>query len=144
MVNAVKQSLAHELRPILLRLERQLRRESHAFGVTGAQVSLLARISHQPGITASELVDREGISAPAVSPHLIGLEETGLIRKDRSSDRRRAPLSLTTEGRRVLRAVKRQRTAWLADRLDRLPPDDQAAIEAAIGPLEALLDNDSG
>jgi DNA-binding MarR family transcriptional regulator len=142
MVNSVNQSLASELRPVLLRLSRRLRRESHAFGVTGAQVSLLATIGHEPGITAAELAEREGISAPAMSRHVAGLDETGLITKDRSTDRRRAPLRLTSEGTRVLRAVRMQRTAWLEERLDRLSFDEQAAIENAIGPLESLLELD--
>jgi DNA-binding MarR family transcriptional regulator len=142
MVNVVNQHLANELRPVLLRLSRQLRRESHAFGVTGAQVSVLATISHEPGITAGELAEREGISAPAMSRHVAGLDAAGLITKDRSVDRRRDPLCLTSEGRRVLRAVRRQRTAWLAERLDRLSLEDQVAIEEAIGPLESLLEID--
>jgi DNA-binding MarR family transcriptional regulator len=142
MVTTVNHHLASELRPVLLRLSRQLRHESLAFGVTGAQVSLLATIGHEPGITAAELAEREGISAPAMSRHVAGLSGAGLIRKDSTADRRRVPLSLTSEGKRVLRAVRRQRTAWLAERLDRLSLDEQAAVERAIGPLESLLEID--
>ena len=46
---------AGRLRPVLLRLARELRREIHSLGVTGGQVSLLASIKHNPGITATEL-----------------------------------------------------------------------------------------
>ena len=48
--------LANELRPVLLRLARQVRRESNEFGVTAGQATLLASISDRPGITGRELV----------------------------------------------------------------------------------------
>src|SRR4029077_15060348 len=60
-------SLANQLRPILLRLARHLRNETHTRGVTGGQVSLLVAIEFHPGITGQELADREGLSAPGVS-----------------------------------------------------------------------------
>ena len=47
-------TIAGRLRPVLLRLARELRREIHSLGVTGGQVSLLSAIQHNPGITASE------------------------------------------------------------------------------------------
>jgi DNA-binding MarR family transcriptional regulator len=49
-------------------------------------------------------------------------------------------LTLSTDGERVLRAVKRRRTAWLATRLEQLSPEELAAIDAAIGPLTLLLE----
>ena len=48
-------TIAGRLRPVLLRLARELRREIHSLGVTGGQVSLLASIQHNPGITATQL-----------------------------------------------------------------------------------------
>jgi DNA-binding MarR family transcriptional regulator len=136
-------SLANELRPVLLRLSRLVRRESHTLGVTGGQVSLLAGIDEHPGISARELADRERISAPGMSAHLERLEGAGLIRRERAVDRRRVGLSLSAEGARVLRSVRKKRTAWLAERLEKLPPDDQRAIEAAIEPLARLLEDDA-
>ncbi len=71
MVNESDDICANRLRPVLLRLARELRREIHSLGVTGGQVSLLAPIKHNPGITASELAERERISAPGMSGHLV-------------------------------------------------------------------------
>jgi DNA-binding MarR family transcriptional regulator len=142
MLARVKKSLAEELRPVVLRLARQLRRESHAFGVSGIQLSLLAEIEREPETTARRLAAHEQISEPAMSRHVAGLEAAGFIRRERGSDRRRAPLHLTDEGKQVLRAVRRQRTAWLAERLELLSAEEQRAIEAAIGPLTSLLEQD--
>ena len=88
MVREVKESVdvANQLRPVLLRLARELRREIHSLGVTGGQVSLLNAIKKYPGITASALAERERISAPGMSGHLVRLEAAGLIARTRGDD----------------------------------------------------------
>jgi DNA-binding MarR family transcriptional regulator len=131
---------ANRLRPVLLRLARELRREIHSLGVTGGQVSLLAAIKHNPGITASELAERERVSAPGMSGHLARMEAAKLIERTRATDRRRIGLSLTAEGEKVLRSVRNKRTAWLVARLERLEPDERERIEGSIDALEKLLD----
>ncbi len=130
---------ANRLRPVLLRLARELRREIHSLGVTGGQVSLLAAIKHDPGITATELADRERVSAPGMSGHLVRLEAAKLIERTRAVDRRRIGLFLTPEGEKVLKSVRSKRTAWLAGRLKRLEPEERESIEAAIDALEKLI-----
>jgi DNA-binding MarR family transcriptional regulator len=141
MVRVVNDSLtiANRLRPVLLRLARELRREIHSLGVTGGQVSLLASIKHNPGITASELAERERVSAPGMSGHLVRLEAAKLIERVRAADRRRIGLFLTAEGEKVLRSVRNKRTAWLAGRLERLAPEERERVEAAIDALEKLI-----
>ena len=49
-------------------------------------------------------------------------------------------LALTDEAEGVLRSVRSRRTAWLAERLERLDPDELAAIDAALDPLSRLLE----
>jgi DNA-binding MarR family transcriptional regulator len=141
MVRVVNDSttLANRLRPVLLRLGRELRREIHSLGVTGGQVSLLIAIGHEPGITAAELAERERVSAPGMSGQLVRLEAAQLIERVRASDRRRIGLFLTDEGDKVLRSVRNRRTAWLVARLDRLDPGERERVEAALEPLEKLL-----
>jgi len=141
MVRVVNDSvaIANRLRPALLRLARELRREIHSLGVTGGQVSLLAAIKHNPGITATELAERERVSAPGMSGHLVRLEAATLIERVRATDRRRIGLYLTAEGEKVLKSVRNKRTAWLVSRLDRLEPEERAKIEAAIDALEKLI-----
>ena len=143
MVRVVNDSLttANRLRPVLLRLARHLRREIHSIGVTSGQVSLLIAIKKTPGITASALAEAERISAPAMSAQLGRLEGSKLIRRERGTDRRRVGLFVTEEGDRVLRSVKKRRTAWLSSRLDRLSDEERAALDAALPALERLLED---
>ncbi|HEY0416889.1 MAG TPA: MarR family transcriptional regulator [Gaiellaceae bacterium] len=141
MVRVVNDSvaIANRLRPVLLRLARELRREIHTLGVTGGQVSLLAAIKHEPGITATELAERERVSAPGMSGHLVRLEAANLIMRTRAADRRRIGLFLTPDGDKVLKSVRNKRTAWLSARLDRLEPEEREAVEHAIDALEKLI-----
>jgi len=133
-------AVANRLRPVLLQLNRELRREIHALGVTGGQVSLLNQIQRSPGIGVRELAQRERMSAPGMSKYIARLEKAGLLRREALPDKRRVGLRLTEEAERVLRSVKNRRTAWLAARLRGLEPGELDAIDAAVEPLARLLE----
>src|SRR5213592_5283468 len=133
--------IANRLRPVLLHLNRQLRREIHSVGVTGGQVALLVQIKYHPGIGIRELAALERMSVPGMSKFISRLEEAGLVqRAPVEGDQRRVGLTLTPAGQKVLRSVKSKRTAWLASRLRQLDPDELEAIDAAIEPLAHLLE----
>jgi DNA-binding MarR family transcriptional regulator len=134
-------TVANRLRPVLLTLNRELRREVHSLGVTGGQVALLVQIKFHPGIGIRELARLERISVPGMSKFVSKLEEAGLVqRAPVEGDQRRVGLTLTDAGRKVLRSVKSKRTAWLSARLGQLQPAQLQAIDAAIEPLAHLLD----
>jgi DNA-binding MarR family transcriptional regulator len=132
--------LADRLRPVLLRVGREVRREAREVGVSPHQVTLMVAIKYEPGIGVRELAAREKVSAPAMSKHVDRLERAGFVaRTPNDSDKRRVGLTLTEEGARVLRRVRSRRTAWLATRLRGLTAEQLAAIDAAIDPLSELL-----
>ena len=136
--------LANRLRPVLLKLNRELRHEIHSLGVTGGQVSLLVQINLHPGTGMRELAELERISVPGMSKFVSRLEEAGLVeRAPVEGDQRRVGLKLTPAGQKVLRSVKFRRTAWLAARLGQLDPEELDAIDAAVQPLERLLAENS-
>ena len=133
-------AVANQLRPVLLRLSRELRKETEQLGVTSRQVTLLWLVRGNPGMSLRELAAEERISAPALSGHVDRLERAGLLERARdATDRRRVGLALTDEGERLLKRVRARRTTWLADRLRDLDDDELAAVEAAIEPLGRLL-----
>jgi DNA-binding MarR family transcriptional regulator len=136
-------TLANRLRPVLLKLNRELRREIHSLGVTGGQVSLLVQIKYAPGVGVRELAARERMSVPGMSKFVARLEEAGLIeRHEVGGDRRRVGLHVTPAGHRVLRSVKSKRTAWLAARLGSLDDEQLKALDAAVEPLSLLLEEE--
>jgi DNA-binding MarR family transcriptional regulator len=133
--------VADQLRPVILRLARNLRRDTERFGVTAHQATLLAQVWSRPGLSLRELAESEGISPPSLSGHVDRLEAAGLLTRVRSTDdRRRVGLALTPEGRALLKRVRARRTTWLADRLGRLSEDDRELVERALPALHALLE----
>ncbi len=147
MAEATKQGLdamavADRLRPTLLQLARELRRERIA-GVSSQQVGLLVSIKYAPGVTVGELASEERVSTAAMSKRVSRLERDGLVARTPSkTDRRCVGLTLTDDGQRTLRRVRSRRTAWLASRLGTLTPDELAAVGAAADPLGRLLAQD--
>jgi DNA-binding MarR family transcriptional regulator len=136
-------SIADRLRPVLLQVGRELRREAREVGISPEQVSLLVAIKYAPGIGVRELATRERVTPPAMSNHVDRLERDGLVsRTPSASDRRRVGLTLTDEGQRMLRRVRSRRTAWLATRLRGLSAEELEAVEAAVEPLSRLLRED--
>src|SRR5256885_11056140 len=86
-------TLANRLRPVLLKLNRHLRREIHSLGITGGQASLLFTIQRHPGIGVGELAALERMSAPGMSQYVARLEAVGLVaRQPSDQDRRRVGL----------------------------------------------------
>jgi DNA-binding MarR family transcriptional regulator len=135
-------AVANGLRPVLLHLNRRLRRELGPLGITGGQAALLWAIRTNPGIGVGGLAEREGVSTPAMSAYVDRLEAVGLVARHRSEhDRRRVELEVTESGLRILRSARSRRTAWLADRLRRLEPEELERVEAALPALNKLLDD---
>jgi len=149
MADATKRGLdvmtvADRLRPTLLQLARELRREKIA-GVSPHQVGLLVAIKYAPCVTVGELAADERVSTAAMSKRISRLERDGLVTRTQDDvDRRRVGLTLTDEGQRTLRRVRSRRTAWLASRLDTLSPDELDAVGAALDALGHLLADEEG
>lgn len=138
------EAVAADLRPVLLRLARELRKETEQLGITARQATLLWLVKQGAGLSLAELAAEEGISPPAMSGHVDRLEQAGLLERVRSEeDRRRVGLKVTDEGTRVLRSVRTRRTIWLTDRLGALERAELDAIDAAIPALTALLEDEA-
>ena len=136
--------IASELRPVLLRVARELRKETEQLGITGHQATLLWLVKRSPGLSLAELAAEEGISAPAMSGHVDRLERAGLLERVRSTeDRRRVGLELTDEGAKLLRRIRARRTGWLTTRMRGLDPAELEALEAALPALRRIVGDDA-
>jgi DNA-binding MarR family transcriptional regulator len=146
MINDVTvsaESVAADLRPVLLRLTRELRKETEQLGITARQATFLWLVKRSPGLSLADLAAEEGITPPAMSGHVDRLERAGFLERERSSvDRRRVGLRLTEDGERLMRRVRARRTTWLVDRLGRLEPHELEAVGAAIPALMRLVKAD--
>jgi len=133
-------ALAEGLRPSVLRLSRQLRRQSHQLGLSPIDAMVLGRVMKMDGIGLSELADAEQISRPTMSAQVKRLEAAGFLARlaPDAEDRRRVGLTLTPAGRKALEAVRRRRNDWLAQRLAALTPEARASLTGALAALAQL------
>jgi DNA-binding MarR family transcriptional regulator len=134
-------ALTEELRPALQRLFRQLRREGQDLGISPLHALLLAALREHPGIGVSELARLEKLRGPTISGHVKAMEALGLIERKPShpDDRRRVGLVVSKKGTAIIEAIKRSKTAWLAQRLAALSPEAREAIRNAIAPLNEIV-----
>ena len=132
--------LAHRLRPVLVRLARRMRQQAGA-ELSPTQGAALGTIDCHGPLTPSELAARERIQRPTATRVLARLEEAGLIERTADpSDRRSSLVSITSSGSSLLVSVRDRKDAYLAQRLDRLSPEDLAVLDRAAGILERVLE----
>jgi DNA-binding MarR family transcriptional regulator len=136
----VDTELAARLRLAIARMARRLRQEA-ATDLGPSQLAALATIERHGPLAPSELAERERIKRPTATRILAHLERAGLVERVRDpSDGRCSILSVTGEGRSLLRKLRARKTAYLAQRLGELDPGDVAALERAADVIEAMLD----
>jgi DNA-binding MarR family transcriptional regulator len=71
---------------------------------------------------------------------LAGLHDRGLIlRSPHPTDGRQVLVSVTDDARSMMRADRRRREAWLAQRLSTLDADERRALREVVPILEALV-----
>jgi DNA-binding MarR family transcriptional regulator len=134
--------LAARLRLAVTRTARRLRQQSDP-ALSPTQAAALSTIERSGPLTPSELAKIERVQRPTISRVSARLAEAGLLeRLPDELDGRGAQLSVTPEGRRTLRALRRRKTAYLAERLERLDPEERAVLARASELLERLLDEE--
>jgi len=134
--------LATSLRISVSRLARRMRAERVAQGLqpelSDSQLAALAALEKHT-MTPGELAEHEKVQPPSITRVIASLEERGLIqRMPHPSDRRQVVLTVTVQGRDVVRQVRQLREAWLARRLSDLTPTEQAVLKEAVPILEKL------
>jgi len=141
---ATTSAIAAHLRITIARTARRLRQEAGA-GLSPTQTAALATIERHGPLTPSELAAHERIQRPTVARLLGRLEADGLIdRAPDPADRRSSLISITGEGRRLLKEVRTRKDAYLAQRLRGLDADELATLDRAAAILERMLDEEGG
>jgi DNA-binding MarR family transcriptional regulator len=131
--------LASHLRLTIARAARRLRQEAGS-DLSPSMTAALATIERHGPMTPSELAARERIQRPTATRVLARLEEMGLIaRTPDPQDRRSSLVAVTPDATAMLAEQRTRKTAFLAERLDRLEPADRAALERAADILERML-----
>ena len=103
--------------------------------------STLRRLERSGPHRLSELFGAEGVTQPAMTQLVTRLEREGLaVRSGDPADGRAVVVSITDAGRAAVARRREGRARVLSDLLRHLPPEDRAAILAALPALERLGD----
>jgi DNA-binding MarR family transcriptional regulator len=133
---------AARLRVAVLRLSRRLRKHDLA-GLTPSQLSTLSYVGKSGPVRLGDLAAAERIAPSTLTRVVNVLEERGYLRRQPAPDDARAFLvTVTDAGLSVLERIREEGTRMLADILRTLPPDELAALEAALPALEWLAGTD--
>ncbi len=114
--------LAAALRPPLLRLTRRVRNQRVDVSVSLAQLSAMDTLRTKSPKSAGDLAACERVQPPSMTKI------------------RQAIIVLTQAGSDLLESERRQRTAWLAQRIAKLTADERGAIRDVIPVLDKLAE----
>ncbi len=130
------------LRRVILRLARQLNAASVGEGLTPTQASVLGIVANRGPLGLTELTEIEGLNPTMLSRVVGKLDSFGLIRRLRDPDDfRAARVEATPEGKQAYQRIATQRAAIVSERVASLPPEQEAALVAALPALENLAED---
>jgi DNA-binding MarR family transcriptional regulator len=123
------------------RLYEGLRRLSPRDGLSLTTASTLRRLARSGPQRLCDLSGPEGVSQPAMTQLVTRLEREGLAERGGDpADGRVVVVSITEAGRATVERRRARHHEALAERLERLPAADRAAILAALPAMERLGD----
>ena len=97
-------------------------------------------LSHNPGVSLSEVAEHIGLSRPAMSILVDGLVHRKLVaRETDADDRRRLTLSVTRPGQNLYATARLNTQRRLAARLAALDPAEREALVTTLGQLRGLF-----
>lgn len=132
---------AGRLRVAIVRIARLLRHD--VAGLTPTQASTLATIERCGPLRLGDLAAHEGVTPSTLTRPVAALEEGGYLeRRTDPADARSSVVAVSEAGRKLLATIRGETTALLAERLDRLTPEQRAALATALPVLERLADMD--
>lgn len=122
------------------RLARKLRQQSLG-GLTPSQASVLSTLDRHGPMSMGDLAEHERVAKPSATGIVGRLRDRGLVERTRDpDDGRSAIVSITPEASQLLEQRRRERTAYLAGRIDSLDPDDRVVLERAVEILENMIE----
>lgn len=135
--------LAAQLRPLLARLIRKLRKLSPANEqLSQSERSVLVLLDQHQHLLSAELAVMEKMTPQSMGQLLQHLTALDLITRTPSdSDKRKIHISLSAAGKERIQKVRRERDQWLSKAIAQVcTKEEQAILQAALAPLARLVD----
>jgi DNA-binding MarR family transcriptional regulator len=134
--------VAGRLRFAVVRLARRMRQEAGS-ELSPTMAAALATVEHAGPLTPSELAEIERVKRPTATRVVARLVAEGLVaRAADPADGRVSLLSVSPEGRRLLKRLRERKNAYLSRRLRELDADELETLERAAEILEDLLERE--
>ena len=131
--------LALSLYVAIGRIVRTMRQDAPNAQVGPGGLGVLVALDQSGPQRVGALADAVAVTAPSMTRIINSLEGEGLVvRETDPTDGRAQVVAMTADGRALLGSGREIRQAALRRRLDRLPPEERARLEAALGALELL------
>ncbi len=139
MTQPDRTALARALRELVAAVSR----DTASLSVSRTAAGTLAALERHGALRVSDLTRLEAVGQPAMTGLVQRLEAAGLVHRTSDPDDRRASLiALTDVGREALEDRRRAQDTLLAARLDRLRPEQLAALDHALDALVELTQED--
>lgn len=135
-------TLATQLRPVLTRLVRKMRKLSPINSVLSQTERSVLVLLEQNEFLSAELAVIEKITPQSMGQVLNHLSELNLINKNVSpADKRKIYVSLSPTGQEMIQQVRHERDEWLSKAIAEVcTEEEQQILKDAIGPLSKLVD----
>lgn len=136
-------ALAGQLRPLLARLVRKLRKVSPANeSLSQSARSVLVLLDQHQRLLSAELAVMEKMTPQSMGQLLLQLAALGLVtRTPSNSDKRKIYVSLSPAGKERIARVRRERDEWLSNAIATVcTKEEQAILQAALAPLTRLVE----
>ena len=122
-------------------LDQQHLGSEHSLG----EVRVLFELAQRNGLSAAALARSLDLDPGHLSRMLAGLRRSGLVRRERSSqDRRASVLALTPAGRRAFDRLDRKATVKISGLLEAFPEGPRGELVRALAGVRRLLEPQSG
>ena len=133
-----------KLRLAIVRTARRMRQEAGA-GISPTLLAALGTIDRLGPITPSELATVERVQRPTATRVATALEERELIvRAPDPTDGRASLLSVSSEGRALLKRLRKRKNAYLSRSLRDFSDEELETLAKAADVLERMLEGDKG
>jgi DNA-binding MarR family transcriptional regulator len=139
-MSSLARQAADSMHSAAIHLLRRVSREDTASGTSAARLSALSVLVFAGPKTMSELAQMERVKVPTMSRLVAGMEDDGLVRRERhGSDARSVVLHPTAKGRRVLDRARELRLSLLESLLAQASPDELATVREAARIVDRLV-----
>jgi DNA-binding MarR family transcriptional regulator len=131
---------ADSMHSAAIHLLRRVSREDAGAGTSAARLSALSVLVFAGPKTVSRLAAMERVKVPTMSRLVAGMEEDGLVRRERhGTDARSVVLHATAKGRRLLDRAREQRLSVLETLLSRASASELTTVHEAAKIVDRLV-----